>query len=331
MHISKFFCTLAVDLKLTTMKKIDIGYIIKNAEEIWHAISNSSSTRGTLLHSTKLPKWKWLVAIYQVANIKNISVRELAGVIGVNKNTAWKLLQKIRYNLTQEEIKMVGEVMIDEAYIGGWVNKHLSHKWEYMRKRGYISPSAKRYTKTQILAASSDYKQHIISMVDSEGKTKLLHLPNPITKECIKYVLRRENITSLVCDESALYRGIGYAIETNNHSKHQWKTTTGKSTNTIENRFSWTKNKIRYNTHTSEKYLQLYLNQFAWQNNIKHLTKSEKFYATLRQVIFKQVTDTDLHTFNYKKDYPKSRREKEIEDLKLLQENLGELGIVTLR
>ena len=58
-------------------------------------------------------------------------------------------------------------------------------------------------------------------MIDSEGTTKLLHLPNPITKECIKYVLKREiGITSLVCDESKLYENCGLPIETNNHSKH---------------------------------------------------------------------------------------------------------------
>ena len=185
------------------------------------------------------------------------------------------MLQKIKYNLSQEDINMIGETIIDETYIGGWVNKHLSYKWDYMRKKGFVLPTQKKYTKTQILRASSDYKQHVIAMIDSEGKTKLLHLPNPITKECIKYVLRRENgITSLVCDESKLYENCGLPIETNNHSKHQWLTATGKSSNAVENRFSWTKRKIKYNTHTSEKYLQLYLNQFAWQNNVKYMSST---------------------------------------------------------
>ena len=115
-----------------------IKYIIDNADAIWESVAKTKSTRGTLLHSTKLPKWKWLVAIYQVANIKNISVRELAGTISVNRNTAWKLLQKIRYSIPQEDIKLIGETIIDETYIGGWKNKHLSYKWDYMRRKGFV-------------------------------------------------------------------------------------------------------------------------------------------------------------------------------------------------
>ena len=231
-----------------------------NAEEIWLKFTNSTTTKGTLLHASKLPKWKWLVGLYLFSVNKNISVRELAKTIDIHKNSAHLMLQKIRYCLSQEDIHMIGETLIDECYIGGWTNKHLSLKWNYMRNRGFISPNAKRYTKRQILAASSDYKQHVICMIDSNGTTKLLHLPNPITKECIKVVLNKENITSLVCDESKLYEGVGYPRETNNHSRHQWLTASGKSSNAVENRFSWLKRKIRYNTHTGEKYLQLYLN-----------------------------------------------------------------------
>lgn len=305
-----------------------IKYIIDNADAIWESVAKTKSTRGTLLHSTKLPKWKWLVAIYQVANIKNISVRELAGTISVNRNTAWKLLQKIRYSIPQEDIKLIGETIIDETYIGGWKNKHLSYKWDYMRRKGFVGQHQKRYTKTQILRASSDYKQHILGMIDEEGKTKLLHLPNPITKECVKLVLSRESITTLICDESKLYEDIGIPVSTNNHSKHQWLTSSGKSSNAIENRFSWLKNKLRYNTHTSEKYLQLYLNQFAFQFNTSSLSKEERFITLLRCVCTKKVRDKDLFNIDYKQNYPISRREIKREELKIIQQQLGELGTV---
>ena len=313
-------------------ERLNIRYVMDNAEEIWRNITNSTTTKGTLLHASKLPKWKWLVGLYLFSVNKNISVRELAKTIDIHKNSAHLMLQKIRYCLTQEDIKLIGETLIDECYVGGWANKHLSLKWKYMRDKGFIAKDAKRYTKTQILAASSDYKHHVLCLIDSECKTKLLHVPNPITKECIKIVLRRENgITGLVCDESKLYENCGLPIETNNHSRHQWLTASGKSSNAVENRFSWLKRKIRYNTHTGEKYLQLYLNQFAWQNNVKEMSKEEKFYNLLNIVINKKVTLKELFNFDYKKDYPKSRREKEIENLKLIQDALGELATVTLR
>lgn len=351
MHISIFFCTLAVEM--------NIRYIIENSDMIWeksrwkdgvkcpfcgciHYYKTSqgkykckecgkiyTSTTNTLLHSSKLKKWQWITAIYQLSINKNISIRELAKTIGINKNSAYIMLQKIKYNLSQEDINMIGETIIDETYIGGWVNKHLSYKWEYMRKKGFVLPTQKKYTKTQILRASSDYKQHVIAMIDEEGKTKLLHLPNPITKECIKYVLKREiGITGLVCDESKLYENCGLPIETNNHSRHQWLTATGKSSNAVENRFSNIKRKIQYNTHTSEKYLQLHLNYFAWQVNYSGKSVEDKFNSLMVAICKKKVTNNDLFNFDYKKDYPKSRREIKREEIALIQKEIGELGIV---
>lgn len=338
---------------------IDIKYIVENADSIWensrwrdgikcpfcgcvhyYKTANSkfkckgckkiyTSTTNTLLHSTHLAKWKWLVAIYLMATVKNPSIREIANNINVNKNTAYLLMQKVRMSMSQDEIKLTGETIIDECYIGGWSNKHLSLKWKYMRERGYVAPDSRKYTKTQILRASSDYKQHVISMVDEEGKTKILHLPNPITKECVRYILNREDgITGLVCDESKLYENCGLPISTNNHSKHQWLTATGKSSNAVENRFSWTKRKININTHTSDKYLQLYLNYFAWQFNNKYRNREDKFYSILNIIQNKRITNKELFNYNYKKEFPKSRREKEYEEMKYLQSILGDIGVV---
>ena len=42
----------------------------------------------------------------------------------------------------------------------------------------------------------------------------------------------------------------------------------------------------------------------------------------------KKVTNNDLFNFDYKKDYPKSRREIKREEIALIQKELGELGIV---
>ena len=97
--------------------RLSIGYIIENAEEIWRNIANTTSTRGTLLHSTKLPKWKWLVTLYLFSINKSISVRELAKTIDVNKNSSYLMLQKIRYNLSQEDIKLIGDLYFIDVYV----------------------------------------------------------------------------------------------------------------------------------------------------------------------------------------------------------------------
>lgn len=61
------------------------------------------------------------------------------------------------------------------------------------------------------------------------------------------------------------------------------------------------------------------------------MSKEDKFNNLLKIVIHKKITLKELFSFNYKKDYPKSRREKEIENLKLIQDALGEFATVTLR
>jgi hypothetical protein len=61
------------------------------------------------------------------------------------------------------------------------------------------------------------------------------------------------------------------------------------------------------------------------------MSKEDKFYNLLNIVINKKVTLKELCKFDFRNGYPKSRREKEIEDLKILQDAIGEFGVVTLR
>jgi hypothetical protein len=49
------------------------------------------------MHSTKLPLWKWLLAIYYILNSsKGISSVFLSRLIGVKQGTAWKMGHAIR-------------------------------------------------------------------------------------------------------------------------------------------------------------------------------------------------------------------------------------------
>jgi transposase-like protein len=56
-----------------------------------------SVTVNTLFHNTKIPLQKWFAAIdIFLQGEKQISVRKLAEVINVNKNTAWTMLSKLK-------------------------------------------------------------------------------------------------------------------------------------------------------------------------------------------------------------------------------------------
>lgn len=62
-----------------------------------------SVTVGTLFHKTRVDLHKWFVAIHLVLNSsESISVRQLAKEIGVNKNTAAYMINRIHKGITDE-------------------------------------------------------------------------------------------------------------------------------------------------------------------------------------------------------------------------------------
>ena len=312
--------------------KLDISYIIRNEETLWKSIrwtaTNStptckcgcnqlyktsdsrfkckscgyvfSDTANTILQNSKLPKWKWLFAIYTLTAQRSISVRELANLISCSKSTAWLMLQKIRYYMSLDSVDMSGVVCLDEAHIGGWSGMHLKKKIEYMVEHNYMK-KGERYRKEAILAASSEKKQHILCGVNAVGKAKITHIKGQITKDIVKQVVKQNNITHIISDESMLYRGInGVITEQCNHSKHIYMTAGGHTSNPCENRFSWVKRIVGcYHTHTSEKYLQLYLNQIMFKMNNKDLTATERFMKLGGLCCHKAVRHKEVLNFEY--------------------------------
>ncbi len=198
-----------------------------------------SDTSNTILHNSKLAKWQWLDAIYMLVTLKHISSRELANEIGVNKTTAWLLLNKVRMYMEMDKIDFSGVCMMDEAHIGGWTNMHLNKKMEYMRNNGFIERGQKHYDKRTIFQASSDKKAHILGMVNAEGKCQILHIHRQIDRDIIKQVVKHYGVARIISDESQIYRGInGVDVEQSNHSKNIYITKGGHSSNACENRFS---------------------------------------------------------------------------------------------
>lgn len=311
--------------------KINISYIIKNEEKLWSAIrwgeNNSpkckcgcadlyhtadsrfkckscgyvfSDTANTILQNSKLKKWQWLFAIYTLTAQRSISVRELASLLSVSKSTAWLMLQKIRYYMSLDNVDMSGVVCLDEAHIGGWSGMHLKKKIEYMVEHNYMR-KGERYRKEAILAASSNKKQHILCGVNAVGKAKITHIKGQITKDIILQVVKQNNITHIISDESHLYRGIkGVTTEQCNHSKHIYMTTGGHSSNPCENRFSWVKRIVGcYHTHTADRYLQLYLNQIMFKMNNRDMAVAERFMKLGGLCCQKAVSYKDVLNYDY--------------------------------
>lgn len=81
----------------------------------------------------------------------------------------------------------------------------------------------------------------------------------------------------------------------------------GHTSNPCENRFSWVKRIVgAYHTHTSEKYLQLYLNQIIYKINDKDLSVEDRFNKLGRLCCKKYISNREVVNFDYTKtiNYP---------------------------
>ncbi len=92
-----------------------------------------SATVKTIFHNTRIPLQKWFKAIALVLHSeKKVSVRKLALVINVNKNTAWQMLNKINESITHTGQKLSDELRLEEFVLD--VEKQLSIPLESFKK-----------------------------------------------------------------------------------------------------------------------------------------------------------------------------------------------------
>ena len=82
-----------------------------------------SVTSGTIFEYTKLPLWKWFMAIwFMVGDKRGISAMRLSKYIDVTYVTAWRMLHKLRMVMHEggeEWKKLEGVIELDDAFFGG--------------------------------------------------------------------------------------------------------------------------------------------------------------------------------------------------------------------
>lgn len=95
-----------------------------------HCKRQFSIRKRTIFEDSALPLVKWFNAFYfEISGAKSISSYSLADKIGVHQETAWFMLQRIRWALKNNTIeKMTGDVEVDEAYVGGKESNTLVQK-----------------------------------------------------------------------------------------------------------------------------------------------------------------------------------------------------------
>ena len=214
-----------------------------------------TETHGTIFYKSKIPIASWLLAIiFWVTATGSISAADLSRKLGVSHVTAWKMLMKIRKQLSFDlgEQLLKGIVEADEAWFG--------------RKEN----------------------QDIVMGIVERGKRKIRLIVIPNVKEKTLYPHIRKNIqegSQFFTDSRITYSitGIRYHHQTTNHSKGEFARKGGIHSNTIEQIWGDIKGIIRTTHHgVSIKYRKLYLAQYAFAYQFKHSTNL--FFKTLCQL-----------------------------------------------
>lgn len=99
-----------------------------------------SAKVGTIFEDSPIKLDKWFCALWMITNAKNgVSSYEVARSLGVTQKTAWFMMHRIRLALQHGSIdrKFMGEVEVDETYIGGKArNMHHDKRAKLMKNEG---------------------------------------------------------------------------------------------------------------------------------------------------------------------------------------------------
>ena len=208
---------------------------------------------GTIFHKSDTPLKNWFYAIFLFANSKNgVAAKELQRQLGVTYKCAWRMAKQIRLLFKPPKGKLSNTVEIDETYVGG--------KAHGKRGRG------------------AESKTPVVGMVQRGGKIFAQVVGN--TKSATITPLVRQNIkigSMLMTDEYRPYDRLdkyGYKHEEINYGDKEY-VRGNVHTNTIEGFWSQLKRSINGTHHgVSPKYLQHYVDEFAYRYDLRHYPDS---------------------------------------------------------
>ncbi len=215
-------------------------------------------TAGTIFEKSSTSLHLWFYAIWIITSTRcGVSAKQLERELGVTYKTAWRMFNKIRNELMTQDYQgpLSGSVEADETWIGGKMRN--SDKRKAAQRGVVIGPHAKK-------------REVVFGMVERGGRVVALTVPSrygyTLRKSISQHVERGSDVYT---DEYSGYRGVefDYTHRQINHGSQEY-VRGDVHTQTIEGFFSLVKNGIRGVYHSvSPKWLQSYLDEYAWRYN----------------------------------------------------------------
>lgn len=209
---------------------------------------------GTIFEGSSTSLQLWFYAMYLMASTRcGISAKQLERELGVTYKTAWRMMNKIRNELMSDsdDEPLSGDVEVDETSVRG----------------RYKGP---RMTRSE---AANWRESHpsVLGMIERGGKVRLRVIPSrrgPALSQAVRHNVNPSSI--LFTDDWQAYKQLRREYlrhEIINHSAGQY-VRGHVHTNTVEGFFGNLKTGMRgAYKHVSRKWLQSYLDEYAWRHN----------------------------------------------------------------
>ena len=235
---------------------------------------NFTVKTDTIMHDSKLPVWKWCIAIYLCStNLKGISAKKLRRELGIGSyKNAWHMAHRIRKAMESDQSPFLGPVEVDEVYIGG--KEKGKHEWQRLNAgRGAVG-------KAPVVALKDRDTGNVVAMVvERTDQSTLTGFVRDYTQP----------VTEVYTDEFSGYNRLPRSHKVIRHSAKEF--VRGEvHTNGIESWFSMLKRGYIGVYHNfSVKHLPRYLAEYVTRHNLRPLDTEAQMSAIIRGATNKRL------------------------------------------
>lgn len=227
-----------------------------------------SPTSGTIFHKSKTPLLLWFHAILIFSNAKSgISAKQTQRDLEITYKCAYRILDRIRKSLKQDDVKLKGDVEIDTGYFGG---------------KGYAGKD------NQYLSRVMAKKSVVIIAVERGGRARAEIVPDSTSKTMTEFIKRnvQSKTTSVLTDGSKAYLKSDKTHDRYSVDHHKGEYVRGDiHVNTVETFFAHLKRSIKGTFKSiSRQCLQSYLDAFVFHYNNRRSDK-ERFSLLLEMLL----------------------------------------------